>query len=85
METYFKVNLKGYLGALEVNTGNIMVSYSAINGHSMSINSELLQGLLKDELGFDGILKLNFIIQDLSYLTMMQLELYPVEVSQQLE
>ena len=42
MATFLEQNLKGYKGALEVNTGNIMVSYSAINDHEMSINSELL-------------------------------------------
>jgi hypothetical protein len=42
METFLKENLKGYLGALDVSTGTIMPSYSAINGHSMSINSVLL-------------------------------------------
>lgn len=57
MATFLEHNLKGYNGALEVNTGNIMVSYSAINDHEMSINSALLQGLLKDKLGFDGKMK----------------------------
>ena len=31
-----------------------MVSYSAINDIAMSINSNLLQGTLKDENDFDG-------------------------------
>jgi hypothetical protein len=42
MATFLEHNLKGYEGALEVGTGNIMVSYSAINDHEMSINSALL-------------------------------------------
>ena len=54
MKAFLEQNLVGYKGALEVDTGNIMVSYSAINDHEMSLNSILLQGLLKDEMGFDG-------------------------------
>ena len=33
-----------------------MVSYSAINDHHMSISSEMMTGLLKDDMGFDGFL-----------------------------
>lgn len=56
MKKFLEVNMAGYLGALEANTGNIMVSYSAINDIAMSINTALLQGKLKDEAGFDGFL-----------------------------
>lgn len=49
MSNYINVNIQGYLGALESYTGNIMVSYSSVNEIRMSLNSELLQGLLKDE------------------------------------
>lgn len=54
MKKFLDVNMAGYLGALEANTGNIMVSYSAINDIAMSINTALLQGKLKDDAGFDG-------------------------------
>lgn len=66
MSNYINVNIQGYLGALESNTGNIMVSYSSVNEIRMSLNSELLQGLLKDENQFDGINKINlgFLISD---------------------
>lgn len=53
---FLEVNLAGYRGALKANTGNIMVSYSAINDIAMSINTDLLQGLLKESMGFDGFL-----------------------------
>jgi beta-glucosidase-like glycosyl hydrolase len=33
-----------------------MVSYTAINDHHMSINGELMTGLLKNDMGFDGFL-----------------------------
>jgi beta-glucosidase len=55
MKTFLDINMAGFLGALEANTGNIMVYYSAINDIPMSINTALLQGTLKDENGFDGI------------------------------
>jgi beta-glucosidase len=42
MKSFLKVNLAGYLGALEANTGNIMVSYSSINDITMSTNSAVL-------------------------------------------
>lgn len=42
MKKFLEVNMAGYLGALEANTGNIMVSYSAINDIAMSINTALL-------------------------------------------
>jgi beta-glucosidase len=56
MKKFLEINMAGYLGALEANTGNIMVSYSAINDIAMSINTDLLQGRLKDESDFDGFL-----------------------------
>lgn len=56
MITFLEKNLAGYRGAIEGNTGNIMVSYSAINDIAMSINPMLLQGELKNKLGFDGFL-----------------------------
>lgn len=48
MTKFLEVNLAGYYGALAANCGNIMVSYSAINEIPMSINTVLLQGLLKE-------------------------------------
>ncbi len=57
--TFYRKNLAGYLSAIEAQTGTVMSSYSAINGVGMVINSALLIGKLKDELGFDG-----FVISD---------------------
>lgn len=42
MKKFLEINLAGYQGALESNTGNIMVSYSAVNDIAMSLNSNLL-------------------------------------------
>jgi beta-glucosidase len=41
-------NYQGYGGSIESGIGNIMVSYSAINRIPMSINSALLEGVLKE-------------------------------------
>lgn len=56
MATFLNVNLAGYRGAIEASTGNIMVSYSAINDIAMSISNTLLSGELKGRMGFDGFL-----------------------------
>lgn len=42
MITFLETNLAGYRGALEADTGNIMVSYSAINDIAMTISNTLL-------------------------------------------
>lgn len=42
MGGFLDVNLAGYRGALKANTGNIMVSYSAINDICMHVNTVLL-------------------------------------------
>lgn len=54
-EVFWNNNIKGYNGALEENTGTIMVSYSAINNVAMSL-SPLMTDRLKEELKFDGFL-----------------------------
>ena len=56
MKAFLDTNLAGYKGALEAKIGNIMVSFSAINDIAMSINQPLLQGLLKEDNEFDGII-----------------------------
>ncbi|CAD8093286.1 unnamed protein product [Paramecium sonneborni] len=57
-DVFYNNNVQGYIGALEANTGTIMVSYSAINELPMSI-SDLINVDLKQKYKFDG-----FIISD---------------------
>lgn len=45
-EQFLKDNYPGYIGAFEASTGNVMVSYSSINGLPMSINKKMLQKYL---------------------------------------
>lgn len=50
------IHLPGYLGALKAGVGSIMVSFNSWNGEKCHGNKYLLTTLLKEELGFDGIL-----------------------------
>ncbi|XXH00602.1 hypothetical protein Hte_006950 [Hypoxylon texense] len=43
--------------------GSIMASYNAINGSAASQNSYILNGLLKDELGFQGLVMTDWLAQ----------------------
>lgn len=49
------VHLKPYYSSVEKNVQTIMVSYSSWNGNKMHGNRELINDLLKDEMGFEGI------------------------------
>ncbi|CAD8172306.1 unnamed protein product [Paramecium pentaurelia] len=63
MDVFIQNNIKGYEGAIEAQTGNIMVSYDAINGVAMSVhpfvNSILKASEREGGLGFEG-----FVISD---------------------
>lgn len=54
--TLRKIHLPGYISAMEAGAGSIMVSFSSWNRIKMHANKDLLTGLLKNELGFSGIL-----------------------------
>jgi len=49
------LHLPGYLSALEVGVGSIMISYSSINGDKMHDSKYYITDILKDELGFNGL------------------------------
>jgi beta-glucosidase len=51
-----RIHLPGYAAAIQAGVGSIMVSYSSWNGQKMHGNRHLLTEVLKDELGFRGIL-----------------------------
>lgn len=57
--TFINRNTQGYVGAIASNIGNVMASYSGINEVRNSLNSYYLQGLLREDLGFNG-----FVISD---------------------
>jgi beta-glucosidase len=54
--TLRKLHLPGYVAAIKAGVGSIMVSYSSWNGKKMHENKYLLTDVLKNELGFQGIL-----------------------------
>ena len=53
------IHLFPYLASLKAGAATVMASYSSIDGRKMHANEDLLTGLLKDELQFDG-----FVISD---------------------
>jgi beta-glucosidase len=55
-QTLMDIHMPGYIGALNQGVGSIMVSYNSWNGQKLHGHDYLLQTLLKDQLGFDGIL-----------------------------
>src|SRR3984957_10647197 len=51
-----RIHLQGYIEAVKAGVGSIMPSYSSWNGVKVSGNKQLLTGILKQELGFEGFL-----------------------------
>ena len=53
------IHAQGYLSAIEAGVMTVMASFNSWKGDKIHGNSELLTGLLRDELGFDG-----FVVSD---------------------
>ena len=53
--TLRKIHLPGYVAAVKAGVGSIMVSYSSWNGTKMHANKHLITDVLKNEVGFRGI------------------------------
>ena len=51
-----RIHLPGYKAAVAAGVQSIMVSYSSFQGQKMHANRHLLTDVLKDELGFQGLL-----------------------------
>ncbi len=54
--TLRSIHLPGYIAAIDLGVGTIMPSYSSWQGVKCSGNARLLNGILKQELDFDGFL-----------------------------
>ena len=54
-DTLREIHLPGYIAAINQGVGSVMVSYSSWNGIRMHGNKYLITDVLKDELGFEGI------------------------------
>ena len=59
LATLRKIHLPAYAAAIQAGTQSIMVSYSSWNGMKMHAQRELITGVLKDELKFQG-----FVVSD---------------------
>ena len=57
--TLRRVHLPPYKAAVDVGVGSVMASFSSWNGVKMHGNRDLLTGVLRDELGFEG-----FVVSD---------------------
>ena len=55
-ETLRKIHLPGYLSTIDAGVGSIMISYNSINGTKMHGNGDLINGLLRGELGYPGLI-----------------------------
>lgn len=54
-EDFRNIHIAPYISALEAGVGSIMVSFSSWNGVPMHANSYLINDVLKEEMGFDGL------------------------------
>lgn len=50
IDRFYRVNVMGYTGAINASVGSAMISYSAVNGVPMSVNSTLLSSLYTGQL-----------------------------------
>nr|WP_070958808.1 glycoside hydrolase family 3 protein [Hyphomonas sp. Mor2] len=50
-----QIHVVPYVAAIEAGVESIMASFNSINGRKMHGNTDLLTGVLRDELGFDGV------------------------------
>ncbi|WDE06275.1 glycoside hydrolase family 3 protein [Thalassomonas viridans] len=50
-----KLHAQGYFSALEAGVQTVMASYNSWHGNKMHGNESLLTGVLKDHMGFDGL------------------------------
>ncbi len=54
-DTLREIHLPGYIAAINQGVGSVMVSFNSWNGIRMHGNKYLITDVLKDELGFEGI------------------------------
>ncbi|KAI1497586.1 glycoside hydrolase family 3 protein [Biscogniauxia marginata] len=61
--TLHELYLWPFAEGIHAGVGSIMTAYNAVNGSASSQNSHLINGLLKDELGFQGIVMTDWLAQ----------------------
>lgn len=58
--TFRDFYMKGYEAGIGAGAGMVMTSFNTLNGIPASVNKKLMRGILRDELGFDGVLISDF-------------------------
>ncbi|KAI0104861.1 beta-glucosidase-like protein [Nemania sp. FL0031] len=61
--TLHELYLWPFAAGVKAGTGAIMTAYNAVNGSACSQNAYLINGLLKDELGFQGLVMTDWLAQ----------------------
>lgn len=61
--TLHELYLWPFAEGVHAGVGSVMASYNAINGSAASQNSYIINGLLKDELGFQGMIMTDWLAQ----------------------
>ncbi|KAI1827887.1 glycoside hydrolase family 3 protein [Xylaria intraflava] len=61
--TLHEVYLWPFAEGVKAGTGAVMAAYNAVNGSAASQNAYLLNGILKDELGFQGLVMTDWLAQ----------------------
>ncbi|KAI0457960.1 beta-glucosidase-like protein [Xylaria acuta] len=61
--TLHELYLWPFAAGVKAGTGAVMTSYNAVNGSACSQNAYLINGLLKDELGFQGLVMTDWLAQ----------------------
>ncbi|KAI1430458.1 beta-glucosidase-like protein [Xylaria sp. CBS 124048] len=61
--TLHEIYLWPFAAGIKAGTGAIMAAYNAVNGSAASQNAYLLNGILKDELGFQGLVMTDWLAQ----------------------
>ncbi|KAI0196496.1 putative beta-glucosidase 1 precursor [Xylaria flabelliformis] len=61
--TLHEIYLWPFAAGVKAGTGAVMTSYNAVNGSACSQNAYLINGLLKDELGFQGLVMTDWLAQ----------------------
>ncbi|RMZ72277.1 glycoside hydrolase family 3 [Pyrenophora seminiperda CCB06] len=61
--TLHELYLWPFAEGVRAGVGSVMISYNAVNGSASAQNSHLINGLLKDELGFQGFVMSDWLAQ----------------------
>lgn len=58
--TFREYYLKSYRSGIDAGVGMVMTSFNTVNDIPASVNQQFMQGILREEMGFDGVLISDF-------------------------